>query len=131
MFFSFSGADIAHIYSKFLGPLPPSIEEFAASIHKNLPFVVDTKNLLKDNIVQHLMKNNSTSLSSAFALLCPQIAYTSKRSDVLSRSCMKVEVQVDETRSALYSIPCLFCSHSNECSFHNDYGCLALDKCFD
>ncbi|KAJ8637100.1 hypothetical protein MRB53_011367 [Persea americana] len=89
--------DIAHIYSKFLGPLPPSIEEFAASIHKNLPFVVDTKNLLKDNIVQHLMKNNSTSLSSAFALLCPQIAYTSKRSDVLSRSCMKVEVQVDET----------------------------------
>lgn len=111
MFSSFYGADIAHIYSKFFGPLPPSIEEFAASIHKNFPFVVDTKNLLKDDIVQHLMKNNSTSLSSAFALLCPQIAYTSKSSGVLSHPCMKVEVQVDETRSALYSIPRLFCSH--------------------
>lgn len=110
MFFSYSGADIAHIYSKFFGPLPPSIEEFAASIHKFFPFVVDTKHLLKSNIVQHLMKNNSTSLSSAFARLCPQIAYASKSYGVPSCPYVKVEVQMDGTRFALYSIPHLYCS---------------------
>ncbi|XP_058115250.1 poly(A)-specific ribonuclease PARN isoform X2 [Magnolia sinica] len=96
--------DLAHIYSKFFGPLPSTVEEFASSIHKSFPYVIDTKRLLKgSSIIQHLMKKNRTSLSSAFAVLCPQIANTSNTSGLASRPCVKVEVQVDDLRSSSWN----------------------------
>ncbi|KAK9268496.1 hypothetical protein L1049_000248 [Liquidambar formosana] len=93
--------DIAHIYSKFLGPLPLTAEEFVSSVHKCFPYITDTKVLLNANsVLQHLMKKNSTSLSNAFALLCPQIASNFKNSGLAFKPCVKVEVQVDDMRSS-------------------------------
>ncbi|XP_077222983.1 polynucleotidyl transferase, ribonuclease H-like superfamily protein isoform X2 [Tasmannia lanceolata] len=96
--------DLAHIYSKFFGPLPSSVAEFASSVHKLFPCIIDTKHLLKaDSLLQHLMKRNSTSLSSAFALLCPQIVCPSNNYSLASRPCVKVEVQADEMRSSSWN----------------------------
>ncbi|KAL5974364.1 hypothetical protein ACLOJK_031028 [Asimina triloba] len=99
--------DLAHIQSKFFGSLPPSVEEFAASIHRSFPYVIDTKLLLKASpIIQRMMKKNSTSLSSAFATLCPQIAYGSKSHGLValaSYKSAKVEVQVDDMRSSYWN----------------------------
>ncbi|KAG8658387.1 hypothetical protein MANES_03G141900v8 [Manihot esculenta] len=97
--------DIAHIYSKFLGPLPLTAEEFVSSINTYFPHIVDTKVLLNSNNVRlPRMKKSNTSLSSAFSLLCPQIAVNSnKNSDLAFRPCVNVEVQVDDTRSSNWS----------------------------
>ncbi|BBH04389.1 Polynucleotidyl transferase, ribonuclease H-like superfamily protein, partial [Prunus dulcis] len=93
--------DIAHIYSKFVGPLPSTAEEFVSSVNKCFPNVVDTKMLLNaNNVLQQPMKKSQTSLSSAFAMLCPQIALGKKSTDLAFQSCVKVEVQVDDLRSS-------------------------------
>ncbi|CAI0378774.1 unnamed protein product [Linum tenue] len=63
--------DIAHVYSKFLGPLPCTAEEFASSLNKHFPYIVDTKILL----------NSSDDLTRVVA---PSV---------------KVEVEMDDTRS--------------------------------
>ncbi|KAJ0986878.1 hypothetical protein J5N97_005234 [Dioscorea zingiberensis] len=87
--------DIAHVYSKFFGPLPSSMMEFALSIHENFPNIVDTKHLLNSSyVLQYLMKKNSKSLSSAFSLLCPEASSDSPKS---AHSYVKFEVQTDET----------------------------------
>lgn len=94
--------DIAHIYSKFFGPLPSSMADFALSVHKKFPHIIDTKHLLKASpAIQYLMKKNSKSLSSAFSLLCPKISSTSQNS--ASHSYVKVEVQTDDTGSSCWS----------------------------
>ncbi|CAK9148875.1 unnamed protein product [Ilex paraguariensis] len=88
--------DIAHVYSKFLGPLPLTAEEYVSSVHAYFPFLVDTKILLNANIIfQQMMRKSGTSLSKAFTLLCPQIA-----SGLSHKPCIKVEVQVDNMRSS-------------------------------
>lgn len=93
--------DIAHIYSKFVGPLPSTAEEFVSSVHKCFPHIIDTKVLLNaNNVLQQRMKKSQTSLSSAFALLCPQISLGAKSTDVAFQLCVKVEVQVDDLRFA-------------------------------
>ncbi|XP_042520170.1 poly(A)-specific ribonuclease PARN-like [Macadamia integrifolia] len=93
--------DIAHIYSKFFAPLPSAVEEFVSSLHEKFPYVVDTKHLLRTaNAIQNLMKRQSTSLSSAFAHLCPEIACVTKGSALPHLSYLKVEVQVDDMRSS-------------------------------
>ncbi|OVA01058.1 Ribonuclease CAF1 [Macleaya cordata] len=93
--------DIAHIYSKFFGPLPSTVDEFVSCVHKNFRHIIDTKLLLNtDNVIQQLMRKKSTSLSSAFALLCPQIAFASESSALVRRPGVKVEVQVDDMRSS-------------------------------
>ncbi|XP_065862669.1 poly(A)-specific ribonuclease PARN isoform X2 [Euphorbia lathyris] len=97
--------DIAHIYSKFLGPLPLNAEKFVSSVNKYFPHIVDTKILLNANDVLRLrMRKSSTSLSSAFNLLCPQLATGSNKiGDFSLHSCVNVEVQVDDTRSSNWS----------------------------
>ncbi|XP_038685874.1 poly(A)-specific ribonuclease PARN-like isoform X1 [Tripterygium wilfordii] len=96
--------DVAHIYSKFFGPLPSTAEKFVTSVNKYFPQIIDTKVLLNANdILQLRMKRSSTSLSSAFSSLCPQIALGSQRSDLFFQSRVKVEVQVDDTRSSIWS----------------------------
>uniref|UniRef100_A0A5B7BS44 Putative poly(A)-specific ribonuclease PARN n=1 Tax=Davidia involucrata TaxID=16924 RepID=A0A5B7BS44_DAVIN len=93
--------DIAHIYSKFFGTLPLTAEEYVSSVHKYFPYIIDTKILLNaNNILQHMMKKGSTSLSKAFAVLCPQIASGVKSSSLAFKPCVKVEVQVDDMRSS-------------------------------
>ncbi|GAB4849562.1 hypothetical protein Ancab_004356 [Ancistrocladus abbreviatus] len=93
--------DVAHIYSKFFGHLPSTAEEFVSDVHKFFPHIVDTKILLNaDNVLQQLMKKSSTSLSSAFALLCPEIASGKTSSLSACQQCVKVEVQVDDMRSS-------------------------------
>ncbi|KAK9144950.1 hypothetical protein Sjap_004853 [Stephania japonica] len=93
--------DIAHIYNKFIGPLPSTVEEFATLVHKEFPFIIDTKYLLKaDNVIKNLMKRNSTSLSSAFLYLCPQLASIRSSPFLAVQSCVKVEVQVDDMSSS-------------------------------
>jgi poly(A)-specific ribonuclease len=106
---SFHYADIAHVYSKFLGPLPLTAEEFVSSINKYFPHIVDTKILLNANyVLQQRMKKSSTSLSSAFARLCPHIALGSESKGLAFLQPVEVEVQVDDMRftcnSALKSI---------------------------
>lgn len=95
--------DLAHIYSKFLGPLPLTAEEFILSVNKYFPHIIDTKMLLNsNNVLQQRMKKSSTSLSSAFSVLCPQIALGSKSSNLALQSCVKVEVEVDDMRSVFH-----------------------------
>ncbi|XP_038904545.1 poly(A)-specific ribonuclease PARN isoform X2 [Benincasa hispida] len=73
--------DIAHIHTKFIGSLPSTAEEFVSSIGEHFPYIMDTKILLNgDNILQLRMKKSSTSLSSAFGLLCPHLASSFQRS---------------------------------------------------
>ncbi|KAM1806042.1 hypothetical protein ACFX11_029234 [Malus domestica] len=93
--------DIAHVYSKFLGPLPSTAEEFVSTVNKYFPHVIDTKVLLNtDDVLQQRMKKSRTSLSSAFALLCPQIALGKKSTVLEVQMCVNVEVQVDDLRSS-------------------------------
>lgn len=93
--------DIAHIHSKFLGPLPLTAEEFVSCINKYFSNIIDTKILLNaDYKLQQRMKRSSTSLSSAFSLLCPEIAHGSKSKVLSSEPCVKVEVHVDDMRSS-------------------------------
>ncbi|XP_021842674.1 poly(A)-specific ribonuclease PARN isoform X2 [Spinacia oleracea] len=92
--------DMAHMYHKFIGPLPSTIEEFVLNISKPFPQIVDTKILLNADLsLQRRMKKASTSLASAFSLLCPEIA-SGKSSDVAGQPSVKVEVQVDDMRSS-------------------------------
>lgn len=92
--------DMAHIYNKFVGPLPPAVEEYVSEVQKHFPYIVDTKVLLNsDSSFLHLVKKGSTSLSKAFSLLCPQIASSSISSLVLAdKPRIKVEVHVDNKR---------------------------------
>lgn len=106
---SFHDTDIAHVYSKFFGPLPLTAEEFVSSVNKYFPHIVDTKILLNANyVLQQRMKKSSTSLSSAFTRLCPQIALGSESKGLALLQPVQVEVQVDDMRffchSALNSI---------------------------
>lgn len=96
--------DIAHVYSKFFGPLPSTAEEFVSSVNKYFPYIVDTKILLNGNFVlRQRMKKCSTSLSSAFVSLCPLIALgTDKLGPAFSQS-VKVDVQVDDTRTSIWN----------------------------
>ncbi|KAK6934610.1 Ribonuclease CAF1 [Dillenia turbinata] len=99
-----SDTDIAHIYSKFLHPLPVAVEDFVSSIHKHFPYIVDTKILLNySDILRRLTNKSGTSLSSAFSVLCPHIASTVKSSGLASTPHMKVEVQVDDLRSSSWN----------------------------
>ncbi|KAK8949843.1 Poly(A)-specific ribonuclease PARN [Platanthera guangdongensis] len=94
--------DMAHIYYKFIGPLPFSMEEFVLSVNKMLPNIIDTKHLITSNhVIQHLMKQSRKSLSSAFSVLCPQIHSDSQNS--ASNSFVKVDVQSDEPGSSYWS----------------------------
>ncbi|XP_048234927.1 poly(A)-specific ribonuclease PARN isoform X2 [Ricinus communis] len=97
--------DIAHIHSKFLGPLPPTAEEFVSAVNKYFPHIIDTKILLNaNNVLLQRMKKSGTSLSAAFSLLCPQLATSSNKGiNWASRPCVNVEVQVDDTRSSNWS----------------------------
>ncbi|XP_021740718.1 poly(A)-specific ribonuclease PARN-like isoform X1 [Chenopodium quinoa] len=92
--------DMAHIYHKFFGPLPSTVEEFVLNIHNSFSQIVDTKVLLNaDASLQKCMNKASTSLASSFSLMCPEIA--SGKSSVLGiQPCVKVEVQVDDMRSS-------------------------------
>ncbi|KAK4278288.1 hypothetical protein QN277_016153 [Acacia crassicarpa] len=96
--------DIAHVYSKFIGPLPRTAEEFVSSVNKYFPYIVDTKILLNsNNMLQTRMKRSPKSLASVFSLFCPQIAVGFKSSDLSSLSSMKVEVQVNDLRSSSWN----------------------------
>lgn len=88
------GADLAHIYSKFIGPLPSTAEEFVSAVRTYFPSIVDTKVLLNsDDVLSRIMKKGSTSLSKAFSLLCLlPVAPTGTSPRV------KVDVQVDDQR---------------------------------
>ncbi|GAB2284778.1 hypothetical protein Dimus_019231 [Dionaea muscipula] len=92
--------DVAHIYRKFIGPLPSTVEEYVSDIHKLFPHIIDTKVLLNaDTTLRKLVGKTRTSLSSAFALLCPEIA-SRVTSNLAGKSLVKVEVQVDDKRSS-------------------------------
>ncbi|KAK9057183.1 hypothetical protein SSX86_024550 [Deinandra increscens subsp. villosa] len=93
--------DIAHICRKFVGPLPSSLEEYVPLVQKNFPFIIDTKILLNaSNILQLKMKKSSTSLSKAFAILCPHIASGAGSLGSAHNNSVAVEVQVDDMRSS-------------------------------
>lgn len=93
--------DIAHVYSKFLGPLPSTAEEYVSSIPKYFPYLIDTKILLNANsIFEEMKRKRSTSLAKAFAFMCPEIASGVKTSGLAYKPYVEVEVQVDEMRSS-------------------------------
>lgn len=102
--------DLAHIYGKFMGPLPSTAEEFVSLVNHHFPHIIDTKLLLNsNNILQQRMRKLSTSLSSAFSILCSQIALGSKSPYLSLYPCAKVEVQVDDMRF----VSALHCSAGN------------------
>ncbi|XP_024027261.1 poly(A)-specific ribonuclease PARN [Morus notabilis] len=92
--------DIAHVYNKFIGPLPSTAEEFVSSVSKYFPHIIDTKILLNTHqVLRQRMKKSKTSLSSAFTLLCPHISL----SFAALESYVKVEVEVDDLRSSSWN----------------------------
>ncbi|KAK8468556.1 hypothetical protein PHAVU_006G058000 [Phaseolus vulgaris] len=96
--------DLAHVYSKFIGPLPDTPEEFVTSVNKCFPHIVDTKILLNTNFMLHeKMKRSRKSLAAAFTSFCPQIAAGSTSSYPGSLSHVKVEVEVDDVRSSSWN----------------------------
>lgn len=96
--------DLAHVYSKFIGPLPATPEEFAFSVNKCFPHIVDTKILLNTNfMLQERMKRSRKSLASAFTSFCPQIAAGSRNTDLGSLSSVKVDIEVDDSRSSSWN----------------------------
>ncbi|TVU14110.1 hypothetical protein EJB05_37556, partial [Eragrostis curvula] len=93
--------DIAQVYSKFIGPLPSSMKEFALGIHKIFPHIADTRHLMSVSLaVQNLMRQKSKSLSSVFSLLCPA-SYTSPEKSSILRP-VRIEVEGDETTSSRF-----------------------------
>lgn len=95
----FHETDIAHVYSKFIGPLPGTPEEFVASVNKYFPHIIDTKVLMNTNLMlQERMKRSRKSLASAFTSFCPHIAAGSGSTDLGSLSHVKVNVEVDDAR---------------------------------
>ncbi|XP_030471247.1 poly(A)-specific ribonuclease PARN isoform X1 [Syzygium oleosum] len=93
--------DVAHIYRKFFGQLPFAAEEFVSSANKHLPYIIDTKVLLNSSdILKYWMRKSKTSLSSSFVRLCPQIALGYMSTDLASKTCVRVEVQVDDVRAS-------------------------------
>lgn len=96
--------DIAHVYSKFIGPLPETPEKFVASVNKCFPHIVDTKILMNTNsMLQERMKKSRKSLASAFSMFCPQIAAGSKSTELVTPSQVKVKVEVDDSRSSSWN----------------------------
>lgn len=97
---------MAHVYSKFIGPLPGTPEEFVASVNKCFPHIIDTKILLNTNyMLQERMKKSRKSLASAFSMFCPLIAAGSNSTGLISASLVKVNIEVDDSRfvsSCLY-----------------------------
>ncbi|KAG9143222.1 hypothetical protein Leryth_010144 [Lithospermum erythrorhizon] len=93
--------DIAHVYNKFIGPLPLTAGEYSARVQEYFPYIIDTKVLLNtSNVFQHTVKKSNTSLSKAFSLFCPQIASGVTSSALADNLWVKVEVQVDDQRSS-------------------------------
>ncbi|TMW95940.1 hypothetical protein EJD97_008138 [Solanum chilense] len=93
--------DVAHMYSKFIGPLPSTAEDYVSSLQKLFPTIVDTKILLNANgVFRQTLNKSNTSLSRAFVSICPHIALGIKTSSLADRPCVEVEVQVDEKRSS-------------------------------
>ncbi|XP_052115398.1 poly(A)-specific ribonuclease PARN isoform X2 [Arachis duranensis] len=103
--------DIAHVYNKFIGPLPGTPEEFVTSINKYFPHIVDTKILFNNNhVLQEKMKRSRKSLASAFSLFCPQIAVGSNSSDLDSPLHVKVNVEVNDlSRSLTHTMKWILC----------------------
>lgn len=94
--------DIAQVYSKFIGPLPSSIKEFALAINRIFPYIVDTRHLMSaGDAVQRLMRQKSKSLSSAFSLLCPAFHPTAPEASILAP--VKIEVEADETTLSCFA----------------------------
>jgi poly(A)-specific ribonuclease len=88
--------DIAQVYSKFIGPLPPSMKDFVLGVHRIFPHIADTRHLMSvSQAVQNLMRRKSKSLSSVFSLLCPT-SYTSPEKSSILRP-VTIEVEGDET----------------------------------
>ncbi|XP_047332858.1 poly(A)-specific ribonuclease PARN-like [Impatiens glandulifera] len=138
--------DIAHIHSKFFGPLPSTALEYVSSIHNYFPYIIDTKILLNANYaLQMKMKKGSTSLSKAFALLCTQISPKIEELGLVFNPHVKVDVQVDDMRSSSWNsgakheagydafmTGCVFAQACNYLGFdfnlHPPSGNLALDE---
>lgn len=92
-------ADLAHVYNKFVGPLPSTAEGFVSALRTYFPHIIDTKVLLNfDAVLSCIMRKGSTSLSKAFSLLCPPTAPSGTSSGVADKPRVKVEVQVDDQR---------------------------------
>ncbi|XP_051133629.1 poly(A)-specific ribonuclease PARN isoform X2 [Andrographis paniculata] len=90
--------DLAHVFRKFVAPLPETAEEFVSSLQSYFPHIIDTKLLLNTDIeLFRLLKSGGTSLSKAFTLLCPPIVL-SGAGNVVEDKRVKVEVQVDGQR---------------------------------
>ncbi|KAG6423875.1 hypothetical protein SASPL_114280 [Salvia splendens] len=92
--------DLAQVYSKFIGPLPSTVEEFVLAVQTYFPSIVDTKVLLNsDDVLSHIMNKSSTSLSNAFNLLClPPVTPTGTNNGLAGIPRVKVDVQVDDQR---------------------------------
>ncbi|KAJ4821527.1 Poly(A)-specific ribonuclease PARN [Rhynchospora pubera] len=96
--------DIAHMFDKFIAPIPSTMEQFMKEVHQIFPNIIDTKHIINANqTVQLLMRNKSKSLSSAFSSLCPTISSAGYHRSVRA-SDVNVKVQAhDDEGSSLFN----------------------------
>ncbi|KAL2247704.1 poly(A)-specific ribonuclease PARN [Sesamum indicum] len=91
--------DLAHVYNKFIAPLPSTAEEFVSAFQTYFPHVIDTKVLLNlDDALLRIVGKGGTSLSKAFGLLCRPIAPSSSSTVLAGKPRVIVEVEVDDQR---------------------------------
>ncbi|KAF5949562.1 hypothetical protein HYC85_011555 [Camellia sinensis] len=80
-----------------VGSLPSTAEEYVSSVHKYFPYINDTKVLLNANdVLRAMMKKGSTSLSKAFAFLCPEIASSVEGSRLGLKPHVNIEFSKEE-----------------------------------
>ncbi|GFQ04256.1 poly(A)-specific ribonuclease parn [Phtheirospermum japonicum] len=90
--------DLAHVYNKFVSPLPSTAEEFVSALQTYFPHIIDTKVMLNLDVLSRLMRKGSTSLSKAFSLLCPPFAPVGTSTGLGDKPRVRVEVEVDNQR---------------------------------
>ena len=78
--------DLAHIFQKFLGPLPDHVDKFTRIVHEHFPLVLDTKLLLSSDSVLYNAVAGRTSLGDAYHALAEQKSSTASSNSSSSSS---------------------------------------------
>lgn len=60
----FPNADFSFIHSRFLSPLPPTVDEFKVSLRSIFPYIIDLGHLMKE--ISPLRSMNSLPAASSF-----------------------------------------------------------------
>jgi hypothetical protein len=67
--------DIAQVYSKFIGPLPLSMKEFALDVNRIFPHIADTRHLMSQSSSSESDEAEEQVTVFSILLVVPSILY--------------------------------------------------------